>query len=264
MGYLAGEALPSPWMTWELFATDLESCTTGFQSWEGSSARARWVVRFRLVERTARGATIDVELSRRLLDYHEAQPELQRRHRLTIDAGEPVTLDALFLDRTEKEACGALFVEGEVVRRDPPELANAQLQYDIWLLSSDAGGRQVRRASMMGRQRAKLDYAFAPLQLEGRPAGNDDAALRAWVGGSVRGSMRRDGRVDLHVITTHSVSNSKSGSSSVGEKDLIVGVGETIELELPEVSGNLDDAGDLKSRFASTRTALRVTVRRIS
>ena len=69
--------------------------------------------------------------------------------------------------------------------------------------------------------------------------------------------MRPDGQIDLAFGAGRTVLQSGRGNVRGGNKQATIGDGETIELEMPPY--NLDGPG-----FGAQRTAIRVTVRRLS
>ncbi len=137
-------------------------------------------------------------------------------------------------------------------------MANAVLDYDVWLVHREADGREVLdRMSGRGFQGHSVAYLFKQLRYDANgfpnPAGPVDVELR----GSVKGRVRPDGQIDLAFGAGRTVLQSGRGNVRGGNKQATIGDGETIELEMPPY--------DLKgSGFDAQRTAIRVTVRRLS
>jgi hypothetical protein len=73
----------------------------------------------------------------------------------------------------------------------------------------------------------------------------------------VKGRVRPDGQIDIAVGASRTVLTSRLGNSRGGNKQATVSDGETIELEMPPY--DLEGPG-----FKAQRTAIRVTVRRLS
>jgi hypothetical protein len=102
-----------------------------------------------------------------------------------------------------------------------------------------------------------VDYTFTPLRYTraGVPDSSGDVDIQ--VNGSVKGRVRPDGRIDVSVDAGRMVMFQGIGSGEQGNKQATLANGETVEFELPQHHW----MGDV---FAGQRTAIRVTVRRLS
>ena len=130
--------------------------------------------------------------------------------------------------------------------KEPKPVAQAILQYDVWLKHQPASGDAViRKFTAMGAQGAEVKFGFQPLAFTlpqiapGQPAYD----VFMTVQGGVKGRLQPNGRIALIVDTTRRDglgprSVGASGSSgNAGRKVLDVGPDEAIEIELPLPGG---------------------------
>ena len=165
--------------------------------------------------------------------------------------------------------CDRYVVDVSIEFIDSPELTDAALAYDLWLVHRDTRGRQATdRLRITGSQGESQTYLFTPLYhapngtLVASERGGDGGVFRTSLYGSIKGRARQDGLVDLTFETGRSIGDSNGGTSSGGFKQLTVRHGETVEIELPAPTGMVRDF-DLADGFAGQSTAIRITATRV-
>lgn len=267
MQYENSEAAPTAWYTWEFYAKEPERCATGLNAPVADTlgpgepgAFAQWFVRFRLLERTPQGPVVQTEL-RRVLSGVSETGMLQRRRTLRLTAGTPVLLDSWFADEDPDARCALFVLEAEGRFVDPPAVSDAYLAYDVWLVHRGSDGQESQHLVTSARQGGKVEYAFAPLRFTTDGASSDSGPIRLSVSGNFIGRARADGGVDLLIGMIHGFGDEQSGSSSSGRKFVQVSQGETVEVQVPSLTG-ADGIRHLEPAFAAHRTALRIRVRR--
>ena len=222
-----------------------------------------WVVRAQMVSKQLAGATIDFAWQRRLNSPFVAGPALvERTRRLTLVEGRPHILDYVPVE-SDGTNCDAILIQAEVQFVDPPSVAGAELEYDVWLVETGADRREhTRRVLQTGAQAESLAYRFPDSAFAADGRRTDDGPLTMNVSGTVKGRVRTDGRIDLIFHAAQGIGTARAGRTTwAGNQILIVSPGEVVEIPLPPVTGTV--AGfDLGKVFAGQRTALRVVARR--
>jgi hypothetical protein len=220
--------------------------------------RVGWTVEGRLLSVDAEGARVAIRWSRNVMDPSLAGlGDMVREYETRLQEGSRSVIDFLRSPLGEAPDCDGVVVRMWLEFRDPPELARAVLDYDVWLVHRDASGREALERSR-GRtlQGEDLPYRFPSVEYaeDGRfsPGG-----FRAEFGGRVKGRVRPDGRIDLSVRAARTLYEGALGNGSSGEKQATIDSGETIELELPAIA-------DHGAGFEAQRTSIRVTVRRVT
>ena len=221
--------------------------------------RVGWQVEGRLLDVDTSGARVWIRWTRRVLDSRVVDAgDVVREYEARLTDGENFVLDLVRPPAGTNPECDGVVVQMGLKFSEAPNLANAVLDYDVWLVHREANGLEVLdRMSGRGLQGHSVDYLFKRLRYDagGYPdaAGPVDVELR----GSVKGRVRPDGQIDLAVGASRTVLKSRIGNSRGGNKQATVSDGETIELEMPPY--DLTGPG-----FNAQRTAIRVTVRRVS
>jgi len=179
---------------------------------------------------------------------------IEREYELSLFERSREVIDVVRPHEGAATNCEGVAIEAEFVYRDAADLENSLLQYDVWLLQTDASGKQFTdHVEPRGFQGRDIELTFRRQRYNQSGALSAAGDVSVSLGGTVKGRMRPDGRIDLVLGMSRTVWHGSLGQGDGGSKQETVADGETIELELPRVSGNL----------AGTRTALRVTARRI-
>jgi hypothetical protein len=253
------------------FATSDDLCPTSLRvslnPADLEQAAAAWFIEARLVDMRDGEATVDLRW-KRAVNRPDILPagSFESGQRLVLREGEPGILDLVRVTGTEVRGCSSFGLTYELRLAGAARLADTAIEYDLWLVHTDARGRQVtERYRTSGRQGEEAEYFFRPIGFarDGeRNAGQPALDLR--VSGAVRGRLRTDGRIDLTVGGESFVFNTeRSGSvSTQGRTLLTVDEGETVEVELPAVGGQVNGI-DLGRIFEGQRTAVRITAHRL-
>jgi hypothetical protein len=237
---------------------DLCAVGAGGKSFQPGT-RVGWQVEGRLLDVDASGARVWIRWTRRVLDSRVVDAgDLVREYEARLTDGDRIVLDLVRPPAGTNPECDGVVVQMGLEFSEAPDLANAVLDYDVWLVHREADGREVLdRMSGRGLQGHSVDYLFKRLRYDASGFPNPDGPVDVELRGSVRGRVRPDGQIDLAVGATRTVLKSRLGNGRGGSKQATIGDGETIELEMPSY--------DLKgSGFDTQRTAIRVTVRRLS
>jgi hypothetical protein len=220
-------------------------------------AQVVWTLEATLVSHDADRAGIDLVMSRDVRDPTIALDAVRSRRRLlTLFEGN----DPLVLEYAQPEPrhgdCDGYVIEAGMHFQDPPEVAEARLGYDLWMVQTDGAGRQrVQRVEAQAGQGRPTEFGFAPLWFAQDGAPDTSGPLGIQVHGTVRGRLGVDGTVHLTIGAVRLVRDRNgSGSAEAGGKSADIGIGETVEVQLPAVSGPL----------SGQSIAIRVTPRRVS
>jgi hypothetical protein len=140
-------------------------------------------------------------------------------------------------------------VDLDVRLREDPAKADEALQYDLWLVHTDASGaKQTRHAVMTGLHGERVPFRFGAIRFEApRLAAHQydfDVALR--VMGDIVGRIGQNGRLDIELETRRRDSLDRRGSArqtafpgGTGRKVLSLAPGEAVEIEIPVAGGTM-------------------------
>ena len=189
---------------------------------------------------------------------------IERNYEVSLERAPEIVLVFSRPRDLTKNGCEGVALELELRFQDPPELENALLSYDIWLLQTDGGGRQFTdRVQPRGFQGRDTEYAFGRQQYEADGTRSATGPVSISLSGSVKGRVRLDGRIDLVISLGRTVWVGSLGTGDGGFKQETVTDGETIELATPRIASGLRGVPEDSNLFRG-HTAIRVTVRRIS
>jgi hypothetical protein len=205
-----------------------------------------WKVTTVPIKYDAGRATFDLEWARYRADGG-GRPAAQGRLTLTLADGQRQVID-LAHGAAGSAGCNAAatLIEVGVGLQAEPKLAQAILQYDLWLTHHAAdGAKQVRHFAGMGVQGADVAFAFVPLRLAVPQLVSNQAAydVNITVLGTLRGRLQADGRIALSVDTTRRDGLGRRGegpdgwSGNSGVKRLELAPAEAVEIELPPIGG---------------------------
>lgn len=221
--------------------------------------RVGWTVEGRLLSSDVESARVAIRWSRQVMDPSLAGiGDMVREYEVRLHEGSQFVVDFLRPPPADASGCDGVVVRMWLEFKDPPELAREVLDYDVWLVHSDADGRETLARSR-GRtlQGQAFEYRFPGVEYDDSGRFSTAGGFRAEFGGQVKGRVRPDGRIDLSVRAGRSVYKGSLGQGSGGAKQATVASGETVEFELPAVSEH-------GPGFEAQRTSVRVTVRRVS
>jgi hypothetical protein len=216
-----------------------------------------WTVDATLVSHDADMATVDLDMTREVRDQAITLDAVhQRRRRLALlEGNDPIVLEYARPEATQGN-CDGYVIEAGMHVQDPPDVADARLAYDLWLVQTDRAGRQrVQRVEAQAGQGRSTEFGFAPLWFAQDGTPDASGPLGIQVNGTLRGRLGTDGAVHLTIGAVRLVRDRYgSGSAEAGGKSTDIGIGETVEVQLPAVSGAL----------SGQAVAIRVTPRRVS
>lgn len=254
----------------------------------------QWEIEARLVGATEDNATLDLRWKRILTvagSVFGGDQPLEESRRINLDHGEWLPLDIVRASNAQENDCQRLMVGLTFQVKPEPEVAEAALRYDLWLIHREADGRTAtERLQSSGEQDGTVNYVFAMMHhdSQGVPAEQPtDATLETEISGTLRGRARPDGLIDVTLRTSRKVyesgarrrdglwrkeawiedgvfreRDSRGMVGSGGLKGVTVRPSETIEIPLPPASGRLRQ-GELSELFAGQSTAIRITTTRI-
>lgn len=234
----------------------------------GATAAVVWGIETRLVSvENEGGAIVDLRWSRQVSGFGSSPADSFEEHRRVILREEKSRpLDLLNLARAAWPECNRMVIELSLHRVEGQEVANAALRYDLWLIHQEAEGHEVTdRVQSNSRQGAEVEYFFAPLRHRRGGVSMDDAnsgTIETWIAGKIRGRVRRDGAIDLTLMSSRTVSAGGFHVGNSGGKHLTVKPGETIEIVLPRPRGQLGPV-ELADILRGHATAIRVTTTRL-
>jgi hypothetical protein len=225
-----------------------------------------WRFRPRLQSSDSARARIDLHWTRTVNVPAAVDADtIERRYDLSLLERTHEVLDIVRPPPGTSSSCEGYAIEAELVYRDEPDLENALLQYDVWLIDTDASGKQATdHLEPRGLQGREIEYAFRPQRFDFDGNRNSSGPVSSRLEGSVKGRVRPDGRIDLVVSVLRVVQSDSLGIGDGGGKKVTVSDGETIEVTTPRLSGDVPGVPADSNLFRAGHTAIRVTARRIS
>jgi hypothetical protein len=179
------------------------------------------------------------------------------RRTIGVSSGGRQVLDLVFAPADSGSHDSSVLVHVEASLLEDPALAEKRLGYDLWLVDRDAAGREVtRHVEIAGKHGESIPFRFLPIgwSLDGSPAADDrrpDIAVE--VSGTIKGTLQRDGSLQLVVQPSRFVRVGEvGGSTGYREKILTAKPGETIRMDIPPSGPN---------PVRSHKTSLSLTVR---
>ncbi len=229
-----------------------------------AGAIVTWQFEMRLKSSDRSGAVVALHWARTVHDPAAVDADsIERSYEVSLSEHQKITLD-LVRPRVLTNQCEGVSLELELRFQDPPELENALLDYDIWLLQTDESGREfIDRVQPRGFQGRDTEYAFRRQHYDTNGTRSATGPVSIALSGQVKGRVRSDGRIDLVVSLGRTVWVGSLGTGDGGLKQETVADGETIELATPRMIEGLRGVPEDSSLFRG-HTAIRVTVRRIS
>jgi hypothetical protein len=222
-----------------------------------------WLIEAQLVALENTRATIDVRWSRTV---HDAEVigavSLHAQQRFILGEDQREVLDLLRIPDHLGGDCEAVPIVLGFSFAEPPELENAALSVDVWLIQTDRDGRQTtERFRTAARQGQRATFFFRPMYYtrEGMRVGGEGPA-RVSIDGSVRARATKDGMIDLSVGANRTVMDTERrlGQGDGGSQQLSgLRSGETVEFPLPGAPFRVQEV------LEGQQTALRVTVTRV-
>ena len=107
-----------------------------------AGAIVTWQFEMRLKSSDRSGAVVALHWARTVHDPAAVDADsIERSYQVSLSEHQKITLD-LVRPRVLTNQCEGVSLELELRFQDPPELENALLDYDIWLLQTDESGRE--------------------------------------------------------------------------------------------------------------------------
>jgi hypothetical protein len=206
-----------------------------------------WELKLLPVKNENGSSTFNLEWARYQADGG-GRPAAEGKSTLTLREGERQTIDLVRGAEGSRCTDESAVVDVAAGYKEAKPVAQAMLQYDIWLKHQPATGDAViRKFTAMGAQGSDVKFGFVPLAFTVPQVapGQGTYDVFTTVQGSIRGRLQPDGRIALVVDTTRrdglglrgaGATGGSSGNS--GRKTLDVGADETIEIELPLPGGH--------------------------
>jgi hypothetical protein len=225
-----------------------------------------WKITSRAAGVTERGFSFDVEWVR-YANATGTRPVASGRSILILADGQRHVLDLVHASGTSSTCdTGSVVLDVEARVKEDPTLADRAIRYDLWLVHTDpSGARQVSHRIQTGLHGMPLPFVFSPVRLpvpaNVSPQTAFDAVVR--INGQVRGRVRRDGAIVVELTTGRRAALEQGGAARVampeagqGRKLLQLAQGETLEIELPALTGGattvLGSGGSLSARAGSS------------
>jgi hypothetical protein len=205
-----------------------------------------WQVHTTAVEQKDGRFVFDLEWNR-YAHASGSRPVLSNRQRLELADGQRHVLDLLHV--AAGSYCASVVVDLEVRLREDPARVDEPIQYDLWLVHTDAAGRrQTRHAVMTGLHGQQVPFAFGALRFE-TPRLTDtqyDFEVVTRVTGDIRGRLHSDGTLQVELASRRHDLLQRRGEDPLtaipggaGRKVLTVKPGEAVEIELPVSGGTM-------------------------
>jgi hypothetical protein len=245
------------------------SCAVGLSSEPPRlpNALVVWTFDARLVSHDEDGAVVDLVSRRVVNDTSLGFSSLADRYRrLYLFEGQPIPLDYAALDQSQSNDCDGYSISASMYFVYPPEVADARLSYDLWLIYTDARGSQTtQRIESQSGQGRTADFGFSPLWFDTAGQLSPTGTIGLSVSGNVRGRLLPDGTVHVNLGAVRLVRDRMgSGTAQAGGTSTNIALGETVEVQLPPMSEYLAPFGSIERLFTGATIAVRVTPRRIA
>jgi hypothetical protein len=206
-----------------------------------------WKVTSRAAGVTERGLAFELEWAR----YASAtgtRAVASGRGTLNLAEGQRHVLDLVHATGASEQCdAGSVVLDVEARVRDDSTRADRAIRYDLWLVHTDPSGEQrTSHVVQTGLHGMQLPFAFSPVRLPVVSSASlqtaFDAAVR--VNGHLRGRIRRDGAIVVELMTGRRAALERRGADRValpeggeGRKQVQLAPGETLEIELPALTG---------------------------
>lgn len=198
--------------------------------------------------------TFDLEWSR--YDGGNPTPASNSRQRLTLAEGATYPIDMIRASSPGSCHAAAVMLEISAGTIEAPAFADTVLHYDLWLTHQDSSGqKQTRHFVVSAKQGASGSFEFAPLRFDVPKLAPDqyDFDLVTRIIGAIKGRLRENGKVDVELETRRmdqleAPDTTKPSLPRAGGRKLMeLVLGETVEVELPSVSGFVAHAASPQS-----------------
>lgn len=206
-----------------------------------------WKITSRAVGITDRGFSFDIEWVR-YARATGARPVASGRSTLILAEGQRHVLDLVHAAGTSSQCdTGSVVLDVEARVKEDTTLSDRAIRYDLWLVHTDPNGaKRTSHLVQTGLHGMQLPFAFSPVRLpilsNGSPQTAFDAAVR--INGQLRGRVRRDGAIVVELTTGRRGALEQRGTGRValpeggeGRKVIQLAQGETVEVELPGLTG---------------------------
>jgi hypothetical protein len=226
-----------------------------------------WTFEAQLVSHDDDSAVVDLRSRREVNDGSVGlSPVAERHRRLFLFEGQPIPLEYTMLDQSRTPDCDGYSIVGSMFFMDPPETRDTRLAYDMWLIYTDARGNETtQRIESQAGQGRTAEYGFSPLWFDATGQMSPTGPIGLAISGTIKGRLLVDGTVHVNIGAVRMVRDRMgSGSAQAGGKSTTIGLGETIEVQLPPDSGTVTPFGSMSPPFNGARMAVRVTPRRIA
>ena len=198
--------------------------------------------------------TFDLDWTR--YDDGSALPSASAKQQLTLNEGTSYPIDLLRAATPGSCKAGAVVVEVVASAIEAPAFADTVLQYDLWVTHQNATGqKQTRHLAVSAKQGAAGAFEFAPFRFDIPKMTVDqyDLDLVTRVVGAIKGRLRENGKVDIDLETRRIDRLERPAEPPAatprlgGRKTLELQLGETVEIQLPALSGYVAHAASPQS-----------------
>jgi hypothetical protein len=231
------------------------------------NAEVVWTFDARLVSHNEDGAVVDLVSRREVNDTSLGfSSTADRYRRLYLFEGQPIPLDYAALDQSHGNDCDGYSISASMYFVYPPEVADARLSYDLWLIYTDARGNETtQRIESQSSQGRTADFGFSPLWFDTAGQLSPTGTIGLSVSGNVRGRLLPNGTVHVNLGAVRLVRDRMgSGTAQGGGTSTNIALGETVEVQLPPMSEYVAAFGSIDRLFTGATIAVRVTPRRIA
>jgi hypothetical protein len=235
--------------------TDL--CDVGtMPAGEGGGGRLQWRVEAAVESADTGSATVALTWQRSVIDTTTSARAIvasdQRAVRLQPD--DVHVLDLVQAEAGSRSACANVLLRVRAARAGTPAIARTWLTYDLWLIYEGAGGEHAtRHLRLAGPDETPLTADFAPLRwgLDRRFVGEAaQAAVQVAVRGTVQGSCRPDGAVEVVLDSRRSAVLGGVGVMGSGRKRFVLASSDEVAVELPNPTATLTAGWETLARYA--------------